>query len=151
MKRIIMYFLLVLFFHASSIAVEVTDTIAFMKDMEALANAHKGEKLSVVIDRFRAAKIPIEMFSYDFTSPFAKWEDTSYLKSVSIYSRPRPNAYWPLLVIYINETNCESEYFEDTFKPYEGNGEERATRFKDMFTIKSAKFYLVPCIGSKKK
>ena len=70
MKRTIMYFLLALFFNAKSIAVEVTDTIAFMQEMATLANAHKGEKLSIVIDRFREAKVPIEMFSYDYTSPF---------------------------------------------------------------------------------
>ena len=150
MKRTIMYFLLALFFNAKSIAVEVTDTIAFMQEMATLANAHKGEKLSIVIDRFREAKVPIEMFSYDYTSPFLNWGENSYLKSVSIYCKLTSDAYWPLLVIYINETDCDSEYFEDTFKPYEGNGEERATRIKDMFTIKSAKFFLVPDAVSKK-
>ena len=150
MKRTIMYFLLALFFNAKSIAVEVTDTVAFMRDMVILANAHKGEKLSVVIDRFRERKIPIRVLDYDYTSPFVNWGNTTYLRSISVSYQPASVPLWPLLVIYINETDCESEYFEDTVKAYEGSDEERATRIKDMFTIKSAKFFLVPDAVSKK-
>ncbi len=151
MKRMIMYFLLVLFFNAKSQAVEVTDTIAFMRDMVTLANHHKGEKLSVVIDRFRAANVPIKVLDYDYTSPFVNWESTTYLRCINISYKPATAVLWPLLVIYINETDCESEYFEDTIKAYEGSDEERATRIKDMFTIKSASFYLVPDMESVKR
>ena len=84
-----------------------------------------------------------------FIKTFIDSEGKCYLKSI-IISYQRPNQKnWPVLTIYINETNCESENFEDNMKAYEGNGEQRADRIKNLFTIKKVEFDFWPVDYSK--
>ena len=152
MKKILILFYLILncsnVFSVSAIT-EVTDTIAFMQELVDFGNRNKGASVALIVNRFRNQGIHIKHFSYNFTSPFIDPEGKCYLKSI-IISYQRPNQKnWPVLTIYINETNCESENFEDNMKAYEGNGEQRADRIKNLFTIKKVEFDFWPVDYSK--
>lgn len=127
------------------------DTIAFMQNMVTLGNNNKGEKISVIIDSFRRRNFHIEFLDYYYTSPFIDPEGKGYLECINISCYSPSLDRWPVLTIYINETNCESEHFEDDMHAYDGNGEERATRIKDLFTIKKVEFDFWPVDYSKKK
>lgn len=156
MKKIILTILCAFVYTAVGFAKPSTDensldTIAFMQNMVKLGNESKGEKVSVIIDNIRGAKIPIKVLDYDYTSPFLDSEGKCFLRCIVISYKDVTPRNWPLLRIYINETNCEADHFEDDMHAYDGNGEERANRIKDLFTIKKAEFKFIPVDYSKEK
>ena len=136
---------------ALPVSAEIQDTVSVMQNIVDFGNQNKGAKVSIIINRLRTQKIPIKHFSYTYTSPFIDSEGKSYLKSLIISYHSPSLEKWPVLTIYINENNCESEHFEDDMHAYDGNGEERADRIKDLFTIKKVEFEFWPVDYSKKK
>ena len=152
MKKFLLFIILCIYTsvcNAFPLKEETMDTITFMRSLVELGNQHKGEKISVIINEFRIYKIPIYFFDYDYTSPFINSEGKGFLECINISFMSPDTDRWPVLTIYINETNCESENFEDNIKAYEGNGEQRADRIKNLFTIKKVEFDFWPVDYSK--
>lgn len=124
------------------------DSIAFLQSVADYGNLHKGEKVSVIVNKFKEMGISVILMGLDTTSPWIDSEAKSYVTGIDISCYDgdtlERTGRIPILCITYSEPYMLVNDFVKAFCDEHSSVDDHFARLGGALSFSSVKFLFIP-------